>query len=112
MKTYKIFQRPLIGFFVIGVIIMIIIGINYDHKGTMRNLEYHFNGVVDSVAYNIKGKATIIVNGSHYDLSEPNWNFDTNRIEKGDSIFKKRNSMIIRLVKPNGQVIVEGEDSK
>ena len=87
---------------------MLMLGIRLKHKGTIEDLDYHFNGIVDSVSYDIKGFATIIVKGSHYYLGDTGWDFDHNRIQKGDSIIKERNSMIIKLIKPNGQVVIEG----
>jgi len=75
------------------------------------NLYVHFSGKVDSVTYNIKGEPTIVVKGTHYELNCLNWDFDHNRIEKGDSIIKKQHSMIIKLIKRNKTVIIQGEDN-
>ena len=58
----------------------------------------------------MKGIASIIIKGVNYDLSDTNWDFDHNRIEKGDLMIKKKNSMIIKLIKRNGQIVIEGED--
>jgi len=103
MDANKIYRKIMISLFVVGVIISLIVAINYNHKGTIIALDYHFNGVVDSVSYDIKGFATIIVKGSHYYLGDTSWDFDHDRIQKGDSIIKERNSMIIKLIKPNGR---------
>ena len=96
-KADEFYRKALIGLFIIGVIIMIVTGIRQRSRGITEDLEYHFNGVVDSVSYDIKGTATVIIKGAHFYLGNLNWDFDHNRIRKGDSLMKKRNSMIIRL---------------
>jgi hypothetical protein len=72
-------------------------------------LACQFNGRVESVSYDMKGIATIVIKGVNYDLSDLNWDFDQNRIEKGDLMIKEKNSMIITLIKSNGQIIIEGK---
>lgn len=106
----KIYNRIVGGFLLITVIIISISGAYVNHKTKLVNLEYHFNGKVESVYYDIKGIATINIKGVHYILSDPNWDFDHNRISKGDSIIKSKNSMIVKLIKANGKIIVEGEN--
>jgi len=108
MKPYKIYRIIVISLFVSAVIIMLIEAIRFDHRGSIKNLDYYFNGIVDSVSYDSWGKASIIIKGSHYYLADPSWDFDHDRIQKGDSIVKERNSMIIKLIKPNGRIIIEG----
>jgi len=88
---------------------MIVTGVYFTKKGKRKNLSYQFNGKVDSVTYDVKGEATVYIDTSYY-LSDPNWDFDHNRIQKGDSMIKEKNSMTIKLIKPNGKVIVEGEN--
>lgn len=97
-------------FFGIVVCIAIIINIYFSHKYKKIHLAYQFNGSVENVSYDIKGIASIVIQGVSYDLSDPNWDFDHNRIKKGDLMIKEKNSMIIKLIKSNGQIIVEGED--
>ncbi|MBD1366688.1 hypothetical protein IDJ77_22945 [Mucilaginibacter sp. ZT4R22] len=72
-------------------------------------LSYQFNGVVDSVSYNAKGQAYVHIKGIQYYLSDNTWDFDHDRIAKGDSMIKGKNSMVVKLIKANGQTIIEGE---
>ena len=106
----KTYNKIVGSFFIVVVLTMIISGIYINHKNKLIDLNYQFNGKVDSANYNIKGEATVIIKGIKYDLSDFNWDFDHNRIQKGDSIVKEKNSMIIKLIKPNGKIIVEGEN--
>lgn len=105
-KYNKIWGR----FFIISVVIMILAGVYLDHKGKIKDFAYEFDGKVDKVTYDVKGKASVTIKGIQYDLSDPNWDFDHNRIQTGDSMIKKKNSMIIRLIKRDGKTIIE--DSK
>jgi membrane-bound ClpP family serine protease len=90
----------------IGVIVLIFFSI----KAHYKDLNYQFNGRVDSVFYGEKATATVWVRKEEYYLDANNWDFDHNRIQKGDSLIKEKNSMVIRLIRPNGSVIVEGEN--
>jgi len=109
MDFDKIYKRIMIILFVAVGIIGLIVAIRLGHKGYSKDIDYQFYGVVDSVSYDIKGYASIVVNGSHFYLGASSWDFDNN-IQKGDSIIKKRNSMIIKLIKPDGRVVFEGKE--
>ncbi len=109
-KADKIYRKVLISLFIVVAITGLVKAIYYQRKGITEELDNHFEGVVDSVSYDIKGKASVIIKGTHFYLGDGNWDFDHNRIEKGDSLIKKRNSMIIKLKRPNGQVVIEGEE--
>lgn len=61
MALDKILNKVIIGLFIVVMIVALILGIRLTQKGKMENLSYQFDGVVDSVSYNIKGYATIIV---------------------------------------------------
>ncbi len=75
-------------------------------KRRMDATNYQFNGRIDSVFYDIKNNPVIIVKGSRYYLSENDWDLKTN-LQKGDLIFKKSKSTVIRLMKPQtGQIIL------
>jgi hypothetical protein len=106
----KRYYKVVFGFFIVSVICLAVIAIYINNKSRDKNLAYQFNGVVDTVFYNVQGKATIFMHDTDYNLSEPNWDFDHNRIQAGDSMIKKKGSMIIKLIKPNGKIIVVGED--
>jgi hypothetical protein len=108
-KKSKNYNKVLLSFFIPTVLVMILAVIYFSHKGKLKCLSYQFNGKVDSIYYDIKGIATIKVNGIFYDLAYPNWDFDHNRIQKGDSVIKNKNSLTIKLIKHNGQIIIEGE---
>jgi hypothetical protein len=110
MDLNKILNRVMISSFIAVIFIALIVGVQFNNKGKAKELDYQFNGIVDSVSYNIKGKASIVVKGAHYYLGAPNWDFDHNKIQKGDLISKKRNSMIIKLIKPDGRIIFQGEE--
>ena len=112
MVLDKFLNKVLIGVFIAVMIIALILGIRLTQKGRIENLNYQFDGVVDSVSYDIKGYATITVKGSHYYLGGTSWDFNHNRIQKGDSILKKRNSMIVKLIKPDGRIIFQGKDDQ
>ncbi len=79
-----------------------------DHK---ENINYQFNGKIDSVFYDLKGSPTIMVNGKAYYLSDNDWLFNT-RLEKGDLVFKKSKQMTIKLARHNtGEVIIIKEST-
>ena len=75
-------------------------------KGNIDDKKMQFNGKVDSVAYDIKGQARVTIKGRNYDLDNNNWDFDHNRIQKGDSMIKDKNTLLIKLIKKDGQLIV------
>jgi len=88
----------------IGIIILMVLSI----RGHYIALNYQFNGVVDSVIYDkndIKGFADVIINRKTYHLNNAGWSFDY-KIKKGDSLIKERKSMIIKLIKPNGETLI------
>src|ERR1700761_5029816 len=107
-------RKPNMGitiFVVVGIIIVVILITYFSHKSNVLYLNYQFDGLIEQVSYDIQHKATIVVKGKKYGLKDPNCDFDHNRIEKGDSISKKSNTMIITLFKRNGEVITEGVDN-
>jgi len=109
MKKYILWIRTVL----ISVGIIFAVGLVYStHLSNVKNFAYLFNGKVDIVSYDIKGEATVFINDTDYYLSYPNWDFDHNRIEVGDSIIKKRNSWVIKLIHKNGQVIIEGKEKR
>jgi hypothetical protein len=106
----RLLNRVIIGLFITIVVITIIKGIRLNIKGKAESLNYQFDGIVDSVSYDIKGGATVVIKGSHYYLGGTSWSFDRNEIQKGDSIFKKRYLMTIKLIKRDGRVIFRGRE--
>jgi hypothetical protein len=76
------------------------------HKAHIENIDYQFNGRVDSVFYDMAGSPTIIVKGQSYYLPDYDWHF-TRRFGKGDLVFKKSRLMMIKLTRPKtGEVII------
>jgi hypothetical protein len=96
----------IISFAVLGIIYLLYM----THQGNVKNFHYSFNGKVKMVSYDVKGEATVFINDTNYYLSYPNWDFDHNRIEVGDSMIKQSKSWVIKLIRSNGQVIIEGSD--
>lgn len=98
----KYFVFPLcaiLGFLLIGMI--------YNFWKSENEIpQWAINGVVQKVKYYDKrGEPEITVSGKTYYLESRHWNIPFG-IEKGDSIFKIKGSMEIRLVKhTSGKVI-------
>jgi hypothetical protein len=67
---------------------------------------YQFNGKVDAVDYDKKGAPTVTIKGTKYDLSVTRWDFG-HQIEAGDSMVKKADSMMIKIFKTDGTVIIK-----
>jgi len=108
MKQFVIYRMDvlrLVGVFgAVGLAILTFLFIHWHYK----YLNYQFNGRVDSVEYGDKGTTIVIIKGNTYFLNEADWNLDDSHIiQKGDSLIKKSNSIIVRLIKPNGKVIIK-----
>jgi len=102
------FRFILRGFIIVFVAITIVTLFYYTRKAKIKNFAYEFNGKVESVSYDDKLEATVFIGDSDYYLTDPSWDFDHNRIQVGDSLIKRKNSMLIKLVKKNGKVIIQG----
>lgn len=63
----------------------------------IENLSIAFKGVVQKVEYNVKGTPYVIVNGKQYYLID-GYNFEY-KISKGDSLIKRKNSTVYKLIK-------------
>ena len=96
--------------FCITVVMLVVAGIYFNYINKKTALDYQFNGKVDSVDYNLKNQASVFIKGVQYDLFYQKWDFNHNRIQKGDSIIKRKNSIVIKLIKANGKIIIEGDD--
>lgn len=96
------------AFIVLGVLaISFAIFTFYSRFAAQRKaLSYRFSGRVDTVAYNKKGEPTITIKGTKYDLSVTHWDF-AHQIEAGDSMVKKADSMMIKIFKTDGTVIIK-----
>jgi hypothetical protein len=79
--------------------------IYFYNRSRSECLAYEFNGKVENVNYDDKGKPTVLIDGKEYDLLVNFWNFN-HKIQKGDSLIKQKNTMVIKLVKQEtGDVI-------
>lgn len=97
--------------FCVTVVTVLIASIYFNYQSKKAALDYQFSGKVDSVDYNLKSQASVFIKGVQYDLFYSRWDFNHNRIQKGDSIVKKKNSTIIKLIRPNGRVVTQGGDN-
>lgn len=97
-----------IAFIVLGVLaVSFAIFTFYSRFSAQRKaLSYQFNGKVDTVIYDKKGGATVTIRGNKYDLSVTRWDFN-HQIETGDSMVKKADSMLIKIFKTDGTVIIK-----
>jgi hypothetical protein len=105
------FRFILRGFIFVFVAITIVTLCYYAHKAKIKNFAYEFNGKVVSVSYDDKMEATVFIGDSEYYLTDPSWDFDHNRIQVGDSLIKRKNSMLIKLVKKDGKILTQGENN-
>jgi hypothetical protein len=87
-------SKVFFGFSLITIFFFVFLRI----KGHQEDVNYQFNGRIDSVSYDIKGSPTILVNGRSYYLSGNDWLFRA-PLEKGDSIMKKSKLMTIKVTR-------------
>jgi hypothetical protein len=74
-----------------------------NQKNHEENLNIEFNGVVDSVSYDIKGIPTLTINRVDYRLNVPRFDF---QIEKGDTFIKFKGNTHYKLIKrQTGKII-------
>lgn len=100
MEKTKLYKIYFIGF-VLFIAILTYLYI----RGYNRLKKFEINGIVDKVSYDEKGSPDVHVNGMDFYLGGP-WNFK-HLIEAGDSLTKKKDDMVIRLVKKGtGEVIM------
>ena len=90
-----------------AVIAFLLIGIIYNFWKSENEIpQWAINGIVQKVKYyDARGEPEITVNDKTYYLESRHWNIPFG-IEKGDSIFKIKGSMEIKLVRrKSGKVI-------
>jgi hypothetical protein len=88
------------------VFLLFIIGIYHYYSLTQKNLPLEFNGKVENVFYSVKGEPTISINNKTFNLPVNLWDFN-HKIERGDSLIKFKDHMVIKLVKyKSGQVML------
>ena len=73
-------------------------------KNYEENLNREFNGIVESVKYDVKGIPTLTINSVDYRLSGP-YRFD-HQIETGDTFIKFKGNIYYKLIKhQSGKII-------
>lgn len=85
---------------VIGIILIVVLIYSYDH---FKNKVLNFKGVITSVSYDIKHNPTVKINGITYDLYYGEWDFETNKISKGDILIKPKGRFDLYLIKNNSR---------
>jgi hypothetical protein len=75
-------------------------------KTKRKNLD--FRGIIQEITYDIKGTATITLNGNTYVL--PMGRSFTDEMNVGDSIVKLKGSMSYKLIKRKTGEVVYGKD--
>jgi hypothetical protein len=96
-------------------ITLILVGIFFMKKGNKEILYYQFNGKVDSVWYdenssvaNEVTKPFVKIDGKTFYLFYHTWDFGY-KIQKGDSLKKKKNTLIVTFIKSNGKTYIYGK---
>ena len=100
-------RRGIIFVIIFGTVVLVATFLNL--RWNHIYLNYQFNGRVDSVTYGDKGTPGVIIKGNEYYLDAGDWNENSSHlINKGDSLIKSKNSLVVTLIKPNGQIIIKG----
>ncbi|WP_316836977.1 hypothetical protein [Pedobacter nutrimenti] len=91
---------------ILGIGFAFFIGWNFFmlKKNNKENLSYKFNGIVESVNYDVKGIPSVVIQGDEYYLSG-GWNFE-HLIEKRDSLQKKEGEMVVKLIKRDRKIYI------
>jgi hypothetical protein len=80
------------------VAILVFFGL-YKRKTLPKKVnEWHFNGPVENVRYDVKKYPWVTVDGNEYNLYYTVWDFNT-KINKGDTIIKQVNDAHIKLIR-------------
>ncbi|QEM12170.1 hypothetical protein [Mucilaginibacter rubeus] len=90
-----------------GLALLFFIIAIYSYNNLVRkNFPLAFNGKVQNVVYSVKGEPTVSINNKTFILPVNLWNFN-HKIEKGDSLIKFKDSMVVKLIKSrSGQAIL------
>ncbi len=92
--------------FLIAAGLFIIMAIVLHVTSVKKQKDNQFDGVIQEVTYSDKHTPLVKINGATFAVSFPNEDF-RNKIEEGDSLSKKKNSRVYRLVKhQTGQVFL------
>ena len=106
MKEVVIYRTDVLKRVAIGALIGIIVLIYLSVRWHYKYLSYQFDGRVDSISYSDKGAAVIMIKGNEYVLDDP-WQREFITINKGDSLIKLKNSQKVKLIRPDGEIIIK-----
>ena len=102
-KNKRQFGLSLVGLWALTVIIFYFV----DRR---KNLNWNFKGVVEKVWYDKTAFPHVTVNGTEYDLRIAIWDFNI-KINKGDTIIKKKGDERILLIRPKTRDTIYPNDS-
>lgn len=98
-------EGKVIGFLIAAGLLLILVILSH-FTGVKKEKEIQFDGVIQEVTYGDKHTPLVKINGATFAVQFPNEDF-RNKIEEGDSLSKKKNSRVYRLVKhQTGQVFL------
>ncbi|WP_448697711.1 hypothetical protein ACFGVR_13200 [Mucilaginibacter sp. AW1-3] len=98
-------RTAIAGLFGLVVLVFLYFRANYVYSN------YSFNGRVDSVFFSDKRAPVVLIDKKKYVLEAADWNIqDSCLIHKGDSMIKNKGSLVIKLVRLNGYIIIKGRD--
>lgn len=97
-------KNKIIIYIVVGSFFIIFLFIFYIRADRIEN-SYQFKGIVQKITYGDKGTPKVIINDNAYFLSFPDWSFN-NKIEQGDSLIKRKNSRIYKLIKHKTKEVI------
>jgi hypothetical protein len=111
MKAVVNVKFLILGTFIMSLL-LVAVGVFFTDKGDQKILNYNFSGRVDSVWYDENRAVTrditkpfVTINSKTYYLFSNSWELG-HKIQKGDSLIKKENTMTITLIKKNGRKFV------
>lgn len=84
-----------------SLIFFIIVVTSITTFGFIRQYRQNFDGVVQKVDYDQQDNPTVTIKNIDYFLSGYGWHFALKKIEAGDRLIKKENSLNLFLVKRN-----------
>jgi len=91
---------------IIVAVLFLVALIYYNNQLRKETLNYDFNGKVESVIYSDKGEPTVLIKGKEFNLPVNFWNF-SHKIEIGDSLVKKKDSMQVILIKSQTAAVIK-----
>ena len=90
------YQRKIIRFLIV-VVLFNAAAIVLNAKADKIEKDYYFKGVVEKIKYGDKGTPEVTIKGVVYIIGFPDHDFK-NKIQLGDSLIKKKDSMTYELI--------------